>query len=143
MRRYLLDSTPLAALLNNRPAALALLRPWLVAGELTTSILVYGEVVESLKRHADFPRRHHGLRALLRAVSPSLPGYPIMERYADLRRQLRSPYGPGLIGDIDTIIAATALTRDLTLITTDGDFARVPNLKLMLLDRATFTPRTT
>lgn len=45
--------------------------------------------------------------------------YAILERYADLRRQLRPPYGPGLIGDIDTLIAATALEHDLTLVTTD------------------------
>ena len=95
MRRYLLDTTPLAALLNNRPAALAQLRGWLVAHELATSILVYGEVVESLKRYPDFPRRHAALRALLRSVSPYLPGYPVLERYADLRRALRPPHGPG------------------------------------------------
>jgi predicted nucleic acid-binding protein len=37
----------------------------------------------------------------------------ILERYADIRRALRPPYGPGLIGDIDTLITATALERDL------------------------------
>jgi predicted nucleic acid-binding protein len=44
-------------------------------------------------------------------------------------------YGPGLIGDIDTLIAATALAYDLTLVTTDSDFTRVPQLHLMLLPR--------
>ncbi len=48
MRRYLLDTTPLAALLNNHPAAIVQLHGWLIAHELATSILVYGEVVESL-----------------------------------------------------------------------------------------------
>jgi predicted nucleic acid-binding protein len=140
MRRYLVDTTPLAALLNNRPPALTTLRPLLTARELGTSILAYGEVVESLKGHPDFPRRHASLRALLRVVTPYLPSYPIMERYADIRRQLRPPYGPGLIGDIDTIIAATALIADLELITTDGDFLRVPGLRVLLLDRTTFQP---
>jgi predicted nucleic acid-binding protein len=95
---------------------------------LGTSILVYGEVVESLKSHADFPRRHRALRALLRLITPELPTYLTMERYADIRRQLRPPHGPGLIGDIDTIIAATALTHDLELITTGSDFLRVSGL---------------
>jgi predicted nucleic acid-binding protein len=142
MRRYLVDTTPMAALLNNRPPAIAFLRPQLANRELATSLLVYGEVVESLKSHADFPRRHAGLRALLRLVSPYVLSYPIMELYADLRRQLRPPHGPGLIGDIDTLIAATALTYDLELITTDSDFRRVPGLKLMLLNRTTFQPVT-
>jgi predicted nucleic acid-binding protein len=43
---------------------------------------------------------------------------------------MRPLFGPGLIGDIDTLIAATALHYGLTLITTDSDFTRVPDLKL-------------
>ena len=140
MRRYLVDTTPLAAALNNRPPAAALLSPWVASRELGTSMLVYGEVVESFKGHPDFRRRHVALRALLRLVHPYLPSYPIMEHYADLRRQLRPPYGPGLIGDIDTLIAATALTYNLELITTDRDFTRVPGLRILLLDRTTHQP---
>ena len=33
---------------------------------------------------------------------------PIMEQYADFRRAMRPPQGTGLIGDVDTLIAATA-----------------------------------
>lgn len=58
-----------------------------------------------------------------------------MERYGDIRRQLRTPQGPGLIGDVDTLIAATALERNLTLVTSDSDFERVPELKLILVPR--------
>ena len=47
------------------------------------------------------------------------------------------PYGPGLIGDIDTLIAATALERHLTVVTIDTDFQRVPSLRVILLSRAT------
>ena len=54
-----------------------------------------------------------------------------MECYADIRRALRPPQGPGLIGDIDTLIAATALERNLALVTTNGHFAGVPNLQVM------------
>ena len=48
---------------------------------------------------------------------------------------LRPPYGPGLIGDIDTLIAATALVYDLALVTTGSDFTRVPQLHVMVLPR--------
>jgi predicted nucleic acid-binding protein len=48
---------------------------------------------------------------------------------AEIRRKLRPPHGKGLIGDIDTLIAATALERNLTIVTTDADFQRVPGLK--------------
>jgi predicted nucleic acid-binding protein len=46
---------------------------------------------------------------------------------------MRPPYGSGLIGDIDTLIAATALHYGLTLVTTDSDFTRVPDLRLHYL----------
>jgi predicted nucleic acid-binding protein len=70
---------------------------------------------------------------LLREVYPYFLTYAILDRYADIRWQLRPPHGPGLIGDIDTLIAATALERGLTVVTTDSDFERVPQLKVMLM----------
>lgn len=103
------------------------------AHEATTSVLVYAEVIEYLKSFADFGHRRQHLRTMLREVKPYALTYPILERYADLRRHLRPPHGPGLIGDIDTLIAATALEHDLTLVTTDTDFRRVPQLNVMLL----------
>jgi predicted nucleic acid-binding protein len=42
-----------------------------------------------------------------------------------------------LIGDIDTLIAATALERNLTVVTIDTDFQRVPDLSVILLSPAT------
>jgi predicted nucleic acid-binding protein len=139
VRRYLLDTALVAAVLHNRPEAVALVRPWLVAHEAATSILVYGEVLEYIKTRPNFPAHHRGLRALLGEVYPYFVTYPILERYADLRLALRKPHGPGLIGDIDTLIAATALERRLTVVTTDHDFSRVPQLSVMLLDRAMLT----
>jgi len=135
MRRYLLDTTLVAAFLYNRPVAVRLITPWLEAHAAATSILVYAEVQEYIKGRANYPQHHRGLRALLRAVYPYFLSYPILERYADLRRQLRPPHGPGLIGDIDTFLAATASIQHLTLVTTDSDFQRVPGLEVMLIDR--------
>jgi hypothetical protein len=47
----------------------------------------------------------------------------------------------GLIGDVDTLIAALALERNLTVISTDADFERVPGLKLMLVPRRSLEAR--
>lgn len=134
MRRYLLDSASLAAYLHGRKPAVDLITPWLERHEVATSILVYAGVTEYLKGLADFHNRQHDLRSLLGEVSPYFLTYSILDRYADIRRQLRPPYGPGLIGDIDTLIAATALERNLTIITTDRDFERVPGLRVSLLN---------
>jgi len=94
-------------------------------------------VVEYMKGFPAFVTLHTQLRRLLRHLSPYFLTYRILERYADLRRSLRPPHGPGLIGDIDTLIAATALERNLTVVTIDTDFQRVPNLRVILLSRAT------
>lgn len=135
MRLHLLDSGPLAGLLLGRPALVGRLAPLVDRNEVATSMLVYGEVLEYLKGRSDFLARQRALRTLLREVHPYAVTYPILERYADLRRGLRPPHGPGLIGDIDTLIAATALEHDLTLITTDSDYRRVPGLGLTVLPR--------
>jgi predicted nucleic acid-binding protein len=135
MRRYLLDTAPLAALLLARPAAVALMTPWLKRREAATSILAYAEVVEYLKDFKDTQRRQSQLRTLLGEVYPYFLTYPILERYTDIRRSMRKPHGKGLIGDIDTLIAATVLERNLTVITYDTDLQRVPGLNVTLLSR--------
>jgi predicted nucleic acid-binding protein len=76
---------------------------------------------------------------LLREVYPYFLTYPILERYADIRRAMGPPHGPGLIGDVDTLIAATALERRLTVITVDHDFTRVPVLIVHLMDTISAT----
>lgn len=131
MRKYLLDTAPLAGYLLGRSNTVATIDPWLDNHEVATSILVYGEVIEYLKGLSDFPTLRAQLRHQLQEIRPYLLTYPIMERYADIRRQMRPPYGPGLIGDVDTLIAATAFERSLTLVTTDGDFQRVPDLQVL------------
>ncbi len=139
MRKYLLDNGPLVALLKARPGAERIIRPWVSAGEAVTSIIVYGEAIEYFKGNSDYPKHRAGLRLLLREVRPYDLKYSILERYADLRRAMRKPYGPGLIDDTDTLIAATALEYSLTVVTLDGDSMRVPGSSVMRLDRGALT----
>ena len=131
MKRYLLDTAVVTAYLRGRYGAVSLVQPWIDADEATTSILVYGEAIEFFRSLTEFPRRQELLRALLRQVRPLGLTYATLERYADVHRMMRPPHGPGLIGDIDMLIAATALEHDLTVVTIDGDFLRVPGLTVM------------
>ncbi|MFN0071016.1 MAG: type II toxin-antitoxin system VapC family toxin [Chloroflexota bacterium] len=135
MKRYLLDTSLLASLLLDRPAAVELIRPWIVGREVATSILVYAEVCEYLKGFSDIPQHHAALRMLLREVHPYTLTFPTLERYADVRRSMRRRQ-PGLIGDVDTLIAATALERGLQVVTADRDFERVPDLGVRLIPRS-------
>src|SRR5438045_858698 len=101
--------------------------------EVATSVIVYAEVIEYIKGLPDFPRRSHHVRQVLKEVYPYFLTYPLLGRSAALRRHLRPPHGNGLIGDMDTLIAATALERNLVVITLDHDFERVPHLKTKFL----------
>ena len=114
---------------------MSLVSPWVNAGEAATSTLVYAEVVEYLAGRSDFVQAQRQLQRMLLDIFPFFPTFPILDRYAAIRRQLRPPHGPGLIGDIDTLIAATAIEKGLTLVTTDGDFSRVPQLSLRVIPR--------
>ena len=138
MRRYLLDTTPLAAFLFGREPVVTLITPWLDSHEVATSVLVYGEIIEYLMGQSNFRERQAELRRLLREITPLFPSYSVLDRYAQLRRALRPPHGTGLIGDIDCLIAAIALERGLVVVTTDRDYTRVPELSVLLLERRTF-----
>jgi predicted nucleic acid-binding protein len=107
MKRYLLDNGIVVAFMKGRPGALRLVQPWMAAHEAATSVVVYGEAIEYFKGQTGYAKFRAGLRTFLREVTPLRLTYPILERYADLRLVLR-PQGQ-LIGDIDTLIAATAL----------------------------------
>ena len=134
MKRYLLDTSLVAAFLHGRPVILALLEPLVRDGQAGTSILVYGEVIEYLKGLPTFLEYRARLQKLfeLNQIIPYPLTYPILERYADIRRTLRPLHKE--IGDIDTLIAATALEENLTILTIDTDYERVPELKYELVN---------
>jgi predicted nucleic acid-binding protein len=126
----LLDTILVAAFLHERKHVVELIDPWVRKQEAATSILVYSEVIEYLKGLADYSRYQARLLRLftLEQITPYPLTYPILERYADIRRTLRPVYKD--IGDIDALIAATALEEHLTLVTIDRDFERVSHLKM-------------
>lgn len=132
MKHYLLDTSLVAGYLLNRKKAIVIVSPLIEKEVAATSILVYGEVVEYVKSFTAFTAYRESLQALLEHIDPLPLTYPILERYADIRRTLRPLHKD--IGDIDTLIAATALEHDLTLLTIDTDYDRVPHLKWQLVN---------
>ena len=134
MKRYLLDTGLVAAFLHGRKPVVELIDPWVRNDEAATSIIIYGEVIEYLQGLAHYPHYKARLQRLftLEQITPYPLNYAILERYADIRRKLRPLHQD--IGDIDTLIAATALEHNLTIVTIDRDFARVPHLKMKLVN---------
>jgi len=98
-------------------------------GNLAISLVTYGEIFEGVYFGPD-PRRHENVFGQFLRGIPVLPlNRPIMRRFARLRGEQRRR--GDLIGDLDLLIAATALYYDLTLITGNlRHFSRIPNLKI-------------
>jgi tRNA(fMet)-specific endonuclease VapC len=114
---------------NNQQAALNTLDA-LAADGLAVSILTYGELYQGAYYAYDPPAATSTLREFLRDKDMLGVTEQIVERFAVVRgqlsRQLRQQ-----IGDLDLLIAATALEHNLTLLTRNGrDFQHIPGLKL-------------
>lgn len=126
--RYLLDTDWIIDALAERRNTPALIKDLSPAG-IGISIVTIGEVYEGAYGSA-LPEEHlASLRQFLEPF-PVLPlTDPIMERFAQLRSQLRRQ--GNLIPDFDLLIAATAVTHDLTLLTfNQRHFSRIPGVRL-------------
>src|SRR5712692_2784040 len=99
MKRYLLDTSLFAGFLHKRTKAVEIISPWVRNHEAATSILVYGEVIEYLKGLSNFPTHYTKFHQALEEIIPYPLSYSILDRYAEIRRQMRQPHGKGLIGD--------------------------------------------
>ncbi len=135
MRTHLLDTAILCEVLVRRTTTTAFVRKLILSASAATSVVVVGEALERVMGRDDYEVFRERLIQLQDVVYPYAIDFAVMERYAALRRSMRPPYGPGLIGDIDTLIAATAIEHGMTLVTMDRDFERVPGLDLLLVPR--------
>lgn len=129
MNAYLIDTDWAVDVLNGQPAALQTLTQLAPQG-LAVSVITYGELFEGAAFARDPPAAHAGLRAFLagKDILPLTP--PVLERFALVRGQLPKQLR-AQIGDMDLLIAATALLHNLTLLTRNRkDFTHVPGLTL-------------
>ncbi|MGI8914061.1 MAG: type II toxin-antitoxin system VapC family toxin [Chloroflexota bacterium] len=134
MRRYLLDSDILSGYALGAVRLVALVAPWVVQHEAVTSVIAFGETVERIIHWADFPARHKSLQAILDNIVPLPVTMEVTRRYAEIRSSLR--LSNALIGDMDTLIAATAIEHGLMVVSTNiNHFGRVPDLKLLHVAR--------
>ena len=125
---YLVDADWLIDAAIGRPQAQHLLERLSDEG-LAVSIIAVAEVYEGAFGTPDPQATLAGLRAFLSdfAILPLTD--PIVEHFARLRALLRQR--GQLIPDMDLLIAATAMTEDLALITRNvRHFARLPDLQL-------------
>ena len=126
--RYLVDADWLIDAAIGRPRAQDLLERVSDEG-LAVSIIAVAEVYEGAFGTPDPEATLTGLRDFLGDFTILPVTDPIVAHFARMRAALRQQ--GQLIPDMDLLIAATAITDDLTLITRNvRHFARLPDLRL-------------
>ena len=125
--KYLVDTDRVVDYLKGKPEAVETMER-LVADGLGISIVTYGEVYEGIY-FGDEPRLYEEIfKRFLKGVEVVPLDKPVMRAFARLRGRLR--VDGLLIPDPDLLIGATALQRDLTLVTgNSGHFKRIPGLR--------------
>lgn len=125
---YLIDSDWVIDYLKGMPQAITLLRALAYDGA-AISLITYGEVYEGIYGSADPQTSEEGFHNFLTGVTVLPLDQPIMQRFARIRDELRRK--GQRIGDLDLLIAATALQHGLTLATRNtAHFQRIDGLVL-------------
>lgn len=125
--RFLLDTNWIISFLNGRQEAIDLIANLTDQG-FGFSVISYGETYEGLVNSPAFDQNVRPLDDLASLADVLRADITTAVHYARVRSDLRSK--GQLIPDNDLWIAATALAHDLTLVTRDWHFERVPGLKL-------------
>ena len=128
MTAYLVDTDWIIDCLYGRTDAVETLLE-LSADGLAVSLMTYGELYQGAF-HARTPQvALRSLRTFLRGKRFLPLNRAIVERFGVLRGNLQRR--GQRIGDLDLLIAATALHHDLTLVTRNlRHFTRIPGLRL-------------
>lgn len=128
MVKYLIDSDIVIAFLKGSTGAVALLSRLNLEG-IAVSAVTCAEVFEGLVGARNPGAQRQAFNNILRRAAVLPVDLPVAERFAAIRAELRA--SGMLIPDMDLLIAATALTHDLTLVTGNlRHFDRVPGLRI-------------
>lgn len=126
--RYLLDTNIISALIRQSQGPLASVVAQRGYGTLCTSIIVASELRFGARKRGSSELSNRVNEIL--TVVPALPlGLGVDEAYANVRFRLERDGTP--IGTNDLLIAAHALSLDLTVVTDNAqEFFRVPALRV-------------
>lgn len=132
---YLLDSDWAIDVLNGQAEAIDLLLRLEPSG-ISLSIISYGELFQGAYYGRAPEEQLAGLATFLQGKEVIAPNIQVMEQFGIIRGLL-SPHLRRQIGDMDFLIAATAMVHDMTLVTRNiRDFQHIPGVRLYELDTA-------
>ncbi len=125
---YLVDTDWVVEYLKGREPAAKIL-PQLRHDGLAISLITFGEIYEGIYAGRNPQQQEEIFMRFLRRVQVLSLNRTILRQFARIRGQLRAQ--GQLIGDLDVLIAATALYHDLDLVTHNtSHFSRIPELRL-------------
>lgn len=136
MTSYLVDTDWIIDCLHGQRPAIDTIMELAPRG-LLVSIISYGELYEGAYYARNPQEKLEGLRNFLEGKEILPLTLPIVERFGIVRGSLASSIRQQ-IGDMDLLIAATALEHKLTVLTRNvRDFAQIPGLKFHQPDQPT------
>lgn len=135
MSEYLLDSDWAIDVLNGRTTAIELLLRLEPSG-IALSVISYGEIYQGAYYGRNPEDALMNLATFLKGKELIPPNVTIMERFGIIRGLL-SPHLRRQIGDMDFLIASTAMVHGMTLVTRNiRDFQPIPGVRLYEFDTA-------
>lgn len=135
MNLYLVDTDWIIQVLRGDEHAASRLEE-LAASGLSISVITYGELYQGAYYARNQQQALEELSLMLSGIDLMTLTRPVMERFGIVRGQL-SRNQRQQIGDMDLLIAATALEHGLILVTFNRrDYELVPGLSLVLPEDA-------
>ena len=126
MISYLIDTDWMVDVLKGKAEAIQLL-DWVADQGAAISIITYAELLEGIVGFPQREIRERQLEALIASIDVLPIDFDVARRFAVSAVALRQ--GGVSIPDLDLLIAATALRHDLTLVSRDRHFERIPDLR--------------
>lgn len=124
--RYMLDTNVASYIIRGGNPALIAKLGAVPTSALCVSSIVQGELLYGLARRPDARQLQIAVREFLLRVDVLPWDSDVATRYGALRARLEAAGMP--LGNLDTLIAAHALTVRAVLVSNDQAFARVPEL---------------
>ena len=125
--KYLLDTTWIVEYLRGNPETISRIQELQEEG-LAVSIISVAELYEGVFRSNQPEANEEALEDFVSAVTVLEVTEDMARRYGEEKARLLRQ--GTVIGALDLLIAATAQTHDLILLTNDQDFGRIPGLRL-------------
>ena len=125
--KYLLDTTWIVEYLRGNPETISRIQELQEEG-LAVSIISVAELYEGVFRSNQPEANEEALKDFVSAVTVLEVTEDMARRYGEEKARLLRQ--GTVIGALDLLIAATAQTHDLILLTNDQDFGRIPGLRL-------------